>query len=220
MFGFVIFKRKDNQKNSLQKPSQINSEEKQEKIIVDIDYDELADAIVKANNQIELNKKEDELNNLAKIKEQKDEVLGNTSALRRVLKLWVLKEKDAKKLSGTSILFPLLNATLLYVTEILFYIACVIFALSAIIITIAFVYGLLNSELGWFDVAKTIITYVVSIVLYVLSFFTCMTLGRLFRIAKLEMETINNYNMQMSLFGALSSFAAVVVAVISLFVQR
>ena len=182
-----------------------------------------------------------------------------------MFKLWFLKDEQASSLSGTKLLFPMLNAILLYMVQILFLLSSFVFAGSTLILLIGWISFVCQNSCDFALLLQSLVRYGVPITFYVLCFVACMTLGSLFKLARIDVEQTKdynvieaealafnsptfqitvfpfcvqpsgtfssltpsgnlslttNYNMQFNLFGALSSFVAVVVAIISLFMQR
>lgn len=185
---------------------------------VTIDYDKLAEAIVKANKLI----KENEQNLILKQKEQEtkewNEVMGykiypdNESKLKKTIHFlrnnivtsWNYFNLDLRKVKGDAIVFSLMQLIISWFFALLkfvFYCGALIF-LSIFILS----FTPICSMPIWSKIALPVI--IVFMFLY----------GKIFRLAACEINNMTDRQYIVGLFSGFSAFLALVVAIISLVV--
>ena len=215
MFGLVIVKRKNDKENTCQQSSQIKSEEKQEKIVVDIDYNALAKAIVDANQQLlqekDLAKKQEE----DTYRQKRKMLLGNSeNALEKLWNFLKLNNSEAKEFKGMYLFFPFLNALLLGLSELVFIVSSCFLGLNGLFSlckTILLFFD--NSTVGDFFVMLGVTGF------YIIASALLFVFFKLFRVARLEIEDNQDERLQFALFGHLCSFNALLFTIITLILK-
>jgi hypothetical protein len=171
--------------------------------LVDIDYEKLADAIVKAKQKVDISAKEDEKNqHNAWLKsvgfiEHSNVYKRTTNDLYCTLKIFAFPERYWKKEKR-------------HVTN------------SIMTIIISSFFRLL--ELASFLVAAVILIGGIQsyqwpfILIYIVGSVVILAISRLFRFARYEVEAIKDENYLVELFSAITSFIALIVAALALYV--
>lgn len=183
-----------------------------------IDYEKLAHAIVKAQQISKEKAERDEKKEQAKHREEWYKTIGYTELKgneKLLLKLWIkirnfgviiktfflYKKEYAKTDSMTFSLLQMATSGILGIIKLLFY-----------VIGVLFIVALATA------VKDEIATMGIWIGYILLSFLT-FALGKMFKIASFEVENMTDRNLLISIFSAITSFVAMVLAVVAFFVR-
>ena len=232
MFGFVIFRRENDKENALPKSSQINSKEKQEKIIVDIDYDKLANAMVKANsktiNEYVRQLKDEEAQQQKQQQEEWDRAFwisrygGENKAkqiltwIRNVICLFLslifFNKRQITGTTGTYILLKTIAVNLIKIYKWILY----IFGGGSVYICIRYNYILENLLKD-----ETLISNFCAIgkINFGLIAFAGLFVGRILRVVQIEIDKTTDKDVILSMFNAIVGFSAMILTFIALLIN-
>lgn len=185
---------------------------------VTIDYDKLAEAIVKANRII----KEDEQDLALKQKEQENkewnETLGykiypeDETGIKKVLHslrnsivvCWNSFNLNPRKIKDDTVVFLLMQS----VVSLFFSVLKIILYLGSALFLLLFVLSFIP-DYAW-PISHKIMSLLISIFLFIY--------GRMFRLAACEIDNMTDRQYVVGIFSGLSAFLALIVAIISLIV--
>lgn len=185
---------------------------------VTIDYDKLAEAIVKANKII----KEDEQNLALKQKEQENKEWNETmgykiypedetgikkvfhSILNSIVVCWNTFNLNPRKIKDDTVVFLLMQS----VVSSFFSVLKIILYLGAALFLLLFVLSFFP-DYAW-SISHKILSLVICIFLFIY--------GKMFRLAALEIDNMTDRQYVVGIFSGLSAFLALIVAIISLIV--
>ena len=179
---------------------------------VEIDYEKLADAIVAAHERIEkkaARTSEEDIRNWKEVIGRKDyshvknrvkrACLNGLNFGRCTLKLLFLKKKDAKTDRVTFVLLKTLLVDTFSLAKWFLYL------LSFVLIFSSF-----------YDLAQKRFAFNGSYIVYALF---AWIIARLFRLAALEVDNMEDRNYLLAIFSSVTSFIAMILALIALFVR-
>lgn len=183
---------------------------------VEIDYDKLANAIVKAQKKTdtkvikdaiigarkEINAKQSE-EQKQRIEEwqktigynkNKPEWINDFNIFRKLL---VIKKKDAIADFANNALLKIATSFLYWILEYLIYFLCILFLVLCI------------ENFNWIGIAITISFDIIVIMI-----------ARIVRIARFELDNLNDKNYLISIISTLTSLFALIVAIVTVFVNK
>lgn len=181
-----------------------------------IDYEKLAHAIVKAQQISKEKAERDEKKEQAKHREEWYKTIGYTELKgneKLLLKLWIkirnfgviiktfflYKKEYAKTDSMTFSLLQMATSGILSIIKLFFYVIGILFIL--------FLATAIKDEIATFEIWTW----------YILISIFAFILGNMFKIASFEVENMTDRNLLVAIFSAITSFIAMVLAIVALF---
>lgn len=185
-----------------------------EKIVAEIDYEKLADAIVEANEKIEEKKKEKEQEEYNQQKANwQMALLGRKlnkeekpSILKTFFGITKIKKENITNTNTTYALLKMCNDLFLCIYKWLFY----------ILSTVSFIWFILNTIINF--CSKNYIYGTINAIAFIIAPSALFFIGQIIRVARLEAEICDKKDMVEKTFNFLTSFTAMIFAIMAVIV--